>query len=357
MPTKPAAIKSAKSTTLLGVLFTLLAAGIGSLVPAIFNLAVVLDWTLIFVYAILGLSVGFLWGYVGILSFGQTAFFGLGGYAFAVIALNGIDPIIALAGAPVVGVIAAVLFGYFTIYGRISDVYLSVMTLVLTVVLDRAIRATAGMEIGDVSLNGQNGIPGLPWLSIPWDPPITLDLMGNYYLSGTLLIATYWGLRLLLGSDFGRVLVGIRENERRIELLGYDSRRYKLAAFVICGGLAGLSGGLFAIWGNFVSPQMYHLSRSAEIIIWVIVGGKNTLLGPIVGVGIVETLTKWLGTQNVGQVNLVLGIALILSVIAFKEGILPGIIAGIRRLTSRMFGRRALDIKKAIDEHRISARS
>ena len=313
---------------------TALAVIAGGSVPFVFDLATTLDWTLIFILGILALSMSFLWGYVGIISFGQTAFFGLGGYTFAVISLNGIDPFFALLAAILVPLLFSLIFGYFMIYGRISDIYLSVMTLVLTVVLDKAIRATAGITIGNVGLNGQNGIPGVPWLSIPGQPSASFGIEGNFYLAGLLLVATYWGLRSVLASDFGRVLVGIRENERRVELLGYDSRRYKLAVFALCGGLAGLSGGLFATWGNFVSPEMFHLRQAAEIIIWVIVGGKNTLLGPVIGVGLVQTLTKWLGTQSVGQVNLILGIVLIFSVLAFKEGILPALKTAVLRLLS-----------------------
>ena len=133
----------------------------------------------------------------------------------------------------------------------------------------------------------------------------------------------YVALRLVLTTKFGRVLVGIRENEKRIELLGYDARVYKLGAYVISGGLAGLSGTMFAIWGNFVAPSMFGLGRAAEVIIWVIVGGKATLVGPIVGVGLIQYLTSWLGTQGVGQVTLVLGVVLIAAVLLFKDGLVP----------------------------------
>ncbi len=111
------------------------------------------------------------------------------------------------------------------------------------------------------------------------------------------LIVAYLGLRLLLASRFGRVIVGIRENERRAELLGYDPRACKLATFVIGGALAGFAGCLFANWGAFVSPTIFGLAQSAQIIIWVIVGGRGTLIGPILGCVGIQWLTAALGAN------------------------------------------------------------
>lgn len=293
-----------------------------------------LDGAIIMILALLALSMSFLWGYVGILSFGQTAFFGLGGYAYAVLALNfGTTTGPALLAILIAMLFAAVL-GYFMIYGRISDVYLSVITLVVTLIFDKAIRSTSGPEyvIGKVRLNGQNGIPTVPSLKLPWDPSVELFVDGVFLLSGIVLILVYVGLRLLLLTRFGRVLVGIRENERRIELIGYDARAYKLGAFIIAAGIAGLSGVLYAVWGNFVAPEMFNLNQAAQVVIWVIVGGKSTLLGPILGTGIVQYLTTWLGTQGVGQVTLILGLLLMVFVLVFREGLLPALAAGLARL-------------------------
>jgi branched-chain amino acid transport system permease protein len=232
--------------------------------------------------------------------------------------------------------------GYFMIYGRISDVYLSVITLVVTLIFEKGIRSTSGDQyvIGTVRLNGQNGIPTVPSLQLPWDPGQELDTTGNFYLFSALLLLVYVGLRLLLATPFGRVLVGIRENERRIELLGYDSRRYKLAAFVLAGGVAGLSGVLYGLWGNFVAPEMFNLNQAAQVVIWVIVGGRATLIGPIVGTAVIQYATAWLGTQGVGQVSLLLGLVLMVFVLVFQAGLLPslGLLLGLAR--DRLAGRR-----------------
>jgi ABC-type branched-subunit amino acid transport system permease subunit len=317
---------SAERPTVVWWLFVAVAAGVLLIwLPGMLGLAQMLDLSVVFVLALLALSMSFLWGYGGMLSFGQTAFFGLGGYVYAVAAMNlGTTTFPFLLGI-LLPMCFAVILGYFTIYGRLSDIYFSVMTLVITLVLNKAIRATSGSQyvIGDVRLGGQNGIPGVPPLQVPWDRTATLFIDHVYYLSAVLMLAAYVGLRLLLITRFGRILVGVRENEKRIELLGYDARIYKLGAFVIAGGLAGLSGTMFAVWGNFVAPEMFGLQRAAEVIIWVIVGGKATLVGPIVGVGLIQYLTSWLGMQGVGQVTLVLGSVLIAAVLLFREGLVP----------------------------------
>jgi ABC-type branched-subunit amino acid transport system permease subunit len=292
--------------------------------PGVLDPYDLLQLSVILILSMLALSEGFLWGFVGILSFGQTAFFGLGGYAYAVTALNVGHTNLALLGAVLLTAIFAALVGYFMIYGRISSVYLGVITLVITLILEKLMRATSSDEwvIGSVRLNGQNGIPTVPSLDIPF-VHATFDLAGVYYLSIGCLVVIYIGLRLLLATHFGRVCVCIRENEVRAELLGYDSRIYKLAAFVLAGAVAGFSGGLFGIWGNFVSPDMFSLSQSAQILIWVIVGGRTTLVGPIIGCALVEYLTSYLGAAAVGQVTLFLGLILMVTVLAFRQGLVP----------------------------------
>jgi len=321
-------------------LFVVVAAVILVLLPDYIDISVQLDLSIIFVLALLALSMSFLWGYAGMLSFGQTVFFGLGGYSYAVLGLNIGSTSLPFLVAILLPMLFAAVLGYFMIYGRISDIYLSVITLVVTLIFEKGIRATSGdrFVIGSVRLNGQNGIPTVPSLQVPWSGQ-ELDTAGVFRLAVVLLILVYVGLRLLLTSHFGRVLVGIRENERRIELLGYDSRRYKLAAFVLAGGIAGLAGALYGIWGNFVAPEMFNLNQAAQVVIWVIVGGKSTLIGPIVGTAVIQYATAWLGTQGVGQVSLILGLVLMVFVLVFQQGLLPtvGLVLGLAR--DRLRGR------------------
>lgn len=309
--------------------------------PSTMDVAMQYDATTIFVFGILAISMSFLWGGAGILSFGQTIFFGLGGYAYTVFVLNTGLSLPAVLAALAAGAGFAAILGYFMIYGRISDIYLSVITLVVTLIFEKSIRATSGPEyvIGTVRLNGQNGIPGIPGLSLPFSGGAPLSIEGVFWLAGALLILCYVMLRLVLASRFGRILVGIRENERRMELLGYDTRRYRFAAFVLAGGVASLAGVLFALWGSFVGPEIFGLNQAAQIVIWVIVGGRSTLIGPILGAALVQYLSKWLGTAGLGQVSTVLGAILIGSVLIFPQGLAPSVAQAFRAVTRRLGGR------------------
>ena len=230
----------------------------------------------------------------------------------------------------------AALLGYFMFYGRISDVYLGVITLTVTLILFNSVNSTAGPEwhIGAARLGGFNGIPGIPPLNFPGNKNAAIDLEGMFYLAAVSLLLTYFGLRLLLASRFGRIIVGIRENERRAELLGYDPRAYKLATFIIGGALAGFAGCLFANWGNFVSPTIFGLAQSAQIIIWVIVGGRGTLIGPVIGCIGIQWLSAALGANQpsggsdlwskiFANAPLILGIILIAFVLLVPKGLVP----------------------------------
>ena len=298
---------------------------LGLILPIFTEIDVHLDMSIIFIFSLLALSMGFLWGYGGMLSFGQTIFFGLGGYTYAIWALNFNETTFGLMLAVLVPLLVSCALGYFMIYARISNIYFTVTTLVITIVLEKAVRATSDdrFVIGNVRLKGQNGISSVPDLQIPWNTDETLFLTGVYYVSFVALFLTYIALRILLITHFGRVLVSIRENENRTELLGYDTRRYKLGAFVISGGIAGLAGALYGIWGNFVAPEMMNLNSAANIVMYVIVGGKSTLVGPIFGTAIVQRVTTELGMAGVGQVTLYLGLMLIVFVMVFPRGILP----------------------------------
>jgi ABC-type branched-subunit amino acid transport system permease subunit len=306
------------------------------LTPRFAELDTVLDLTVYMIMAILALSLALIWGYGGILCFGQSAFFGLGAYTYAIAMFNIGESTFPVLLAIILPATFAALLGYFMFYGRISDVYLGVITLTVTLILFNSVNSTAGPEfhIGSARLGGFNGIPGIPPLNLPGSKGAVIDLEGMFYLATGSLLATYFGLRLLLASRFGRVIVGIRENERRAELLGYDPRAYKLATFVIGGALAGFAGCLFANWGNFVSPTIFGLAQSAQIIIWVIVGGRGTLIGPVIGCIGIQWLSAALGANQpsgssdlwskiFANAPLILGIILIAFVLLVPKGLVP----------------------------------
>ncbi|WP_434288121.1 ABC transporter permease subunit [Celeribacter sp. SCSIO 80788] len=300
--------------------------------PKIVPLYTVINMTLYVSMAVFALSMALLWGYGGVLCFGQSAFFGLGAYAYAVAALNFGDT----TSAALIGILFPALFaaalGYFLFYGRLSDVYLGVITLTVTLILFKLINSTGGdaWRIGVARLGGFNGIPNTPLLTLPFSKtPLSPGQM--FGLSVALLFVVYSFCKLLIVTPFGRAIIAVRENEMRAELLGYNARALKLATFAISAGIAGLAGVLFAN-SVFVSPTMFSLSTAAQVLIWVVVGGVGTLAGPVVACILLQLATAYLGKLGWIDPNIVLGLVLVIFVVFVPGGVLPWLTAQANRL-------------------------
>lgn len=296
--------------------------------PYYIDLFQIMQLTVFAAMAVLALSLGFIWGYGGILSFGQTSFFGLGAYAYAVAAINFGDSTGAIVMAILIPVIFAALLGYFMIYGGVSDVYLGVITLTVSLILFNLVNSTAGdfYKIGDARLGGFNGMPAIPTFNMPGDPGYILSPEQAWTVTGLALIVVYIGLRVLIASTFGRIIIAIRENETRAALLGYDPRFYKLVTFMIGGAIAGFAGALYVNWGAFVSPTIFALGLSAQIIIWVIIGGRGTLIGPVIGCLLMQWMVTAIGGQQALDANFILGAILIVFVLLVPKGIAPTVV-------------------------------
>jgi branched-chain amino acid transport system permease protein len=297
------------------------------LLPGLVDDFTLIQLTIYAVMAILGVSLGFIWGFGGILCFGQAAFFGLGAYTYAIAVINMGDSTIPFLLAILVPALFAALLGYVIFYGRLSDVYMGVITLTVTLILFNLVNSTAGPEwkIGSAPLGGFNGIPGIPTLNLPGNPDEVLSQQSLFSIAMVCLLVVYAGLRWLIASKIGRVIIAAKENEQRVLLLGYDARAYKLGCFSLGGAIAGLAGCLFANWGAFTSPTIFGLAMSAQIIIWVIVGGLGTLVGPVVGCVAIQWLTTAIGTQQTFNSNLVLGAILVVFVLLVPRGIVPSL--------------------------------
>jgi branched-chain amino acid transport system permease protein len=305
--------------------------------PLVVETFTLVDLTVFVVLSVLALSLALVWGYGGILCFGQSAFFGLGGYAYALAVLNMGESTVPILLGILLPMIFAALLGYFMFWGRVSDIYLAVITLTMSLILFHLINSTSGPEyrLGAAPLGGANGIPGVPPINVPGDPGAQLGFDDMYRLAMAVLLLTYFGLRALLASQFGRVVVSIRENELRAELLGYDARRYKLAVFVIGAGIAGLAGVLFTNWGSFIGPNVFGIVFAAQIIIWLMVGGLGTLGGAIIGTVLIQYLTTWLGETKIADTNLVLGVIFVLFVLLVPSGLQPKAQDWLRALRAR----------------------
>jgi len=295
----------------------------------------------VWVFMALGLSL--IWGYGGTLSFGQTAFFGLAGYAYGVIAINlgagNSYPFLALVCALAIGAAFAALLGYFMIYGGINGVFVGIVTLSVTLVFATFMNQTAGPEwkIGKARLNGYNGMTRIPSLSIDWfdGHRIKFDGENFYYLVLALLVVAYLALRILVNSRFGNVLVASRENPERAELLGYDIRRYQLGAFTIGGFLAALSGVLYTAWGNFIVPASMALPAAAMPIIWVAVGGRQDVTATLVGTFVVLYVFQLLTVVSQQYALVAIGALLVVTVLVAPGGYVIWGVDLVKRLRAR----------------------
>ena len=312
-----------------------LACGIGlaAALPSLLPLFAIINATGVVVLALLSLSLGLVWGFGGIMCFGQTAFFGLGGYAYAVAAINFGDSTPALPVAVLIPALFALALGYFMFYGRVADIYVSVITLTVTLILFKLANATAGPEytIGAARLGGANGIPAAPPLNAPFRPAAPLGPDALFRTAMGTLLAAYLISAWLLESRFGRAAVAIRENPLRAELLGYDVRRRRLLMFAVGAAMAGAAGALFAS-ASFVSPAMFGLSYAAQTLVWVVAGGLGTLVGPILGAVAIQYLMMQIGALGAIHPALskldshaVLGAILIVVVLVLPQGLWPSL--------------------------------
>lgn len=281
------------------------------------------------IYAMLAVSLDLVWGIAGILSFGQAALFGVGGYLYGIAGINLGSTWLALLAAMAGPMLVAAVIGYVTFYGRVGPMYFAVITLTVTLILFQLMGNTADPRyaIGAARLGGYNGMTGIPplRLELPWMEPIRLKPVTQFYAVGTLTLLVLAFCVALTRSSFGRILQAIRENEPRTELLGYDVRWRKLVVFVISGAIAGLAGALFAAWGNFINPEVFSLPQSALVVIWVLVGGRGTLYGPVLGAVAVQYMTSTFGAAGSSYTTVMLGAVLVLIVLLFRDGLGPAL--------------------------------
>lgn len=293
-----------------------------------------------FIWVFMAMGLSLLWGYTGILSFGQTAFFGVAGYTYGIITLNyGADYGLtfgALLLAVALAAIVAWIIGYFMFYGGIRDVFVGIVTLSVTLVLETFMAQTAGPEwaIGAARLNGFNGMSGMPPLTIPWPGEDEIFLEGRtlFWFLVALVVLVYLGLRILVNSRFGNVMVAIRENPNRVEMLGYDVRRYQLIVFIIGGALAGLSGVLYTTWGTYITPSAMGLTAAALPIIWTAAGGRKDLTATLVATVFLVWLSQMLAVKGSQYALILMGLILLVAVMLAPEGFVVTLAKKIARL-------------------------
>jgi branched-chain amino acid transport system permease protein len=276
----------------------------------------------IVLYGLFAVSVDLLLGYVGLLSFGHAAFWGGGGYvaALAAKALQLPFPLAALVGT-FAAMALAVPIGWLSI--RSKGIYFAMVTLAFAQMLFYIANIWR-----DVT-GGENGVQSVPRLL----PGLSVGRTADFYNAALpLALLGYLLAWRIVHSPFGRVLVAIRDNEARAQALGYPVARYKLVAFVLSAGLAGLAGSLFAIGTGSATLDLLHWTTSGGVVLMVVLGGIGTLWGSVLGAAIVLLLRDWLSgiTDASGVVT---GVVLIAIVLGFRRGIWATTADLLRRLS------------------------
>ncbi|MCX2726621.1 branched-chain amino acid ABC transporter permease [Thermomicrobium sp. 4228-Ro] len=294
------------------VIFALLALFL-VLAPAILPTYPVSVLTEIIIFTLFAMSLNILLGYGGLPSLGHSAFFGTGGYAVGLLAkYYGIPAAPALFIAVVAGIIVALITGPFVL--RTHGAYFLILTLSLTQVLFGIVWLWRNVTGGD------DGLPGIPMAKLPFLAGRVSDTVNFYYLTllivGIAIAAIAWILR----SPFGLALVGIRENERYLEGLGYPTWRIKYVAYALAGGFGALAGGLFAYFKGFVGPGQLSWLLAGEGMVMVILGGAGTFWGPAVG-ALLVLLLRYEVSAFTQRWVMILGIVFILNVLLLPQGI------------------------------------
>jgi branched-chain amino acid transport system permease protein len=274
----------------------------------------------IMIFAIAAVALDVLIGYGGLISFGHAACVGLGAYAVGILSAHGFgDALIALPIALAASALFALATGAVCL--RTHGVYFIMITLAFSQMMffTAASLAPYGGDDG-LTVRARNTIAGFALMR---------DALSFYYVVFACLLATYLLCRALLGSRFGRVFCGARENPIRMASIGYDVFRYQLVAYVIAGAIGGLSGFLLANAAEFVSPAYMSWQRSGELVIMVLMGGMGTLYGAVIGAAAFVLAEEWLSGLT-EHWKMIFGPLLVL-IVLFARGGLVGLAARLVR--------------------------
>jgi branched-chain amino acid transport system permease protein len=287
------------------------------------NISYFMLWTF------MSLGLALIWGMGGILSFGQTAFFGLAGYSFAIISLNFADTFAVGIWSSILALLITAIFGaivgYFLFYGGIYDVFIGIVTLAITLVLETFMAQTAGPEwaIGKARLNGFNGMQGMPPIGISFgEYKFYLQGMSQYYFIVFLAIISLLMLYKIKKSNFGLILLASKENRIRAESLGHNVKKIQMITFALSAFFAGISGILYTNWGGYITPSSMGLIAAAMPVIWVAASGKNDFFSVFLGCIFLVYISQSLAINGAQYAIILMGFILVIVTRYFPEGII-----------------------------------
>jgi urea transport system permease protein len=272
-------------------------------------------------FGMLALSLALLWGQVGIVSFGQAAFFALGAYAMGLAMHQTALPVngayLGLLTSLALGGALAGIIGYFLFSAGVRGAYFVIVTLALSIIVEQL--AVSQSQI----TGGWNGM-FIDRMSLTFGPLGELSLFEDgpiYYLVLVVVAAAFALLKGLTRASFGKLLVGVRENEDRLLALGVRTALYKTGAFALSGAIACLAGALYGTHAAFVAPSLAGVQFSTEVVVWVAIGGRDSLLGALLGGILVSSLSNYLSAIMPDYWQLALGILFVLVILFLKGGV------------------------------------
>lgn len=273
----------------------------------------------VLIFALLAVSLDLLVGITGLPSLGHAAYFGIGAYTAGWLSINvSAEAPFPLLAATAAGAVAAASTGWLAV--RSSGIFFLMLTLAIGELVFQLAQSW------ESATGGSNGLFGIPSVRLAGSPLTLVGFVYWYVLAG--FVIGYAALRVVSASPFGVVLRGIRDNEPRMRSLGYSPFRYKLAAFVLAGAVAGLAGGLLAAQQRLVTTADLGFTTAALALLAVVIGGAGTLWGACLGAALVVLVRDALGPRLDGHGPLVLGLVFILTVYLLPRGIAG--LAGLR---------------------------
>lgn len=267
--------------------------------------------------AVLAVASDLVWGVTGIFALGQAVFFGAGAYTAALLSTkqNVSSLIVLVPSTAVVGVLAGLLVGTFLFFGRrrVGELYVALVTLALTYAIEQLANVWNAIGAG-------NGITGLP-LPTVFGQQIATGLP-LFWVAAVAVLATLALAWLLVRSQFGLAMQAVRDDSERAEFLGYKRPVIQLIVFALAAGLAAAGGGLYALAQGFVSPSFLGVALSTQVLIYILLGGRGTLLGPVIGVLVLEVGGRRIQESLPTDWPIIVGAVLLLVILFLPRGLL-----------------------------------
>lgn len=290
----------------------------------------------VMILGLFAMSFNLLFGYTGLLSFGQAAYFGIAAYMFAIIRVDRVEMLPELSVLPAIVVaiftamVLALLFGIICV--QRGEIYFAMLTLALSMMIYQLANQRSDLSGGD------NGLSvSVPPIEIAGFSINLLDIIVKYYVTLGVLVVSLYIMWRIVNSPYGALLIAIRENPERAEFIGIPAKYYQLSSFVLAGTFSGIAGVIFAIHNFIVTPSIFHWSISAEPLLMTLLGGPYAFFGPLLGAFLFIFLEQALNNiTDYWQIGLGL---ILIPIVLFVPGGVASLLEGLRDRVQDAIGR------------------